>query len=187
MQKAPAYSNWYTRIVDGFHRFVASYIRYLGYVIMLLLVYEVFTRRVFNAPTDWNFFVTKFVYMVFFMLLAPYGLLIGANIRIDIFYANWSARTKALIDFIGMILVWIPEVLIVIYYGYRYAMQAYDIGEMTMSAGFQFPLWPFKMLFILSFVLLFFQSISQLFKLWAIISPKKAAVAGAGAAAAGKE
>lgn len=179
--------NPYVRGMDAVTVFIARYAKYIGYVIMALLVFEVITRRIFNAPTDWNFFVTKFAYGIYFLLLAPYGMYTGSNIRIDIFYANWSPRTKALIDFIGMILVWIPEDIIVLVYGYAYALNSFNINEMTMSAGFQVVIWPMKALMLVSFVLLLFQSISQLFKLWDRINAKQVVVAEEPAPVAGKE
>jgi len=173
--------------MDTITLYLARYTKYLGYVIMGLLVFEVISRRIFSAPTDWNFFVTKFAYGIYFMLLAPYGMYTGSNIRIDVFYANFSAKTKAIIDFIGMLVVWIPEDILILVYGYGYAMNSYNIGEMTQSSGFQVPIWPMKALFMVSFLLLLFQSFSQMVKLWARITEKKAVVVAEPAPVAGKE
>lgn len=162
----------YVRGMDGVSRFIARFMKYLGYVIIGHLVFEVIIRRVFNAPTDWNFFVTKWIFGVYFLLLAPYGMLRQVNIRIDIFYANFSQRTKDLINLAGLCLVWIPVDILVLIYGARYAWTAYLVREITPSAGFMVPIYPLKWLMIVAYVLLLFQAISEIIKLWQRLNTK---------------
>jgi len=157
--------NAYVRIVDGVTTFIARYVKYLGYVILLLLVFEVISRRFFHAPTDWNFWVTKEVFAVYFLLIAPYGMLRQTNIRIDIFYANWSQRTKDIVNLIGLALVWCTVDIIVIIYGSAYAINAYKVNELTASVAYQMPYWPFKGLIIVAYILLLFQAISEIIKI----------------------
>jgi TRAP-type mannitol/chloroaromatic compound transport system permease small subunit len=162
----------YVRGMDGVSRFIAKYVKYLGYVIMALLIFEVISRRIFNRPTDWGFFVTKWVFGVYFLLLASYGMLRQTNIRIDIFYANWSQRTKDIIDLIGLVLVWVPVDILVLYYGSVYAWRSFMQLELTPSAGFNIPIYPLKILMIFAYVLLLFQAISEIIKLWQRLNTK---------------
>ncbi len=162
----------YVRGMDGVSRFIAGYVKYLAYVIIALLVFEVIIRRIFNAPTHWNFFVTKWVFGWYFLLLASYGMLRQTNIRIDIFYANWSQRTKDIINLIGLCLVWVPVDILVLIYGSRYAWNAYVVKEITPSGGFEIPIYPLKMLMIVAYVLLLFQAISEIIKLWQRLNTK---------------
>lgn len=164
--------NSYVRGMDGVTLFIARYMKYLVYVIMALLIFEVFSRRVFNAPTDWNFFVTKWVFGVYFLILAPYGMHANVNIRIDMFYANWSQRTKAIVDLVGYGLVWVPLDILVLIYGYTYSWNAYRVREITPSSGFQVPIYPLKMFFMVTFAMLLFQAISEIIKNWQIVNAK---------------
>jgi TRAP-type mannitol/chloroaromatic compound transport system permease small subunit len=94
------------------------------------------------------------------------------NIRIDIFYANWSQRTKDIIDLIGLVLVWVPVDILVLYYGSVYAWRSFMQLEMTPSAGFNVPIYPLKILMIFAYVLLLFQAISEIIKLWQRLNTK---------------
>jgi TRAP-type mannitol/chloroaromatic compound transport system permease small subunit len=48
---------------------------YLVLPLTILIVFEVVTRRVFDAPTIWTFELSNFLYGSHFMLVAAYGLL----------------------------------------------------------------------------------------------------------------
>jgi TRAP-type mannitol/chloroaromatic compound transport system permease small subunit len=87
------------------------------------------------------------------------------NIRIDIFYANWSQRTKDIVNLIGLALVWCTVDIIVIIYGSAYAINAYKVNELTASVAYQMPYWPFKGLIIVAYILLLFQAISEIIKI----------------------
>jgi TRAP-type mannitol/chloroaromatic compound transport system permease small subunit len=126
----------------------------------LTVAYEVAARYVFNAPTKWAYDLTYMFYGTQFMLAAAYTLLNGGHIRTDVFYARWSARTRAIIDAVSYVLFFFPGLLFILYAGTVEAWQAWQIGERT-AVG---PLYPLKTVIPLTAALLTLQGLSELIK-----------------------
>ena len=61
---------------------------------VLSLCYEVVSRYVFNAPTQWAYDMTFMLYGSFFMLGSAYTLQRKGHVRTDSWHANWSPRRK---------------------------------------------------------------------------------------------
>src|SRR3990170_2304757 len=96
---------------------------------VLALVYEFIARYIVGSPTNWSYEVTYFLYGSHFLLGAAYVLSVDAHIRIDIFTSHFSARTRAVIDLVGYLLLFFPVVIALVYAGGQYVMQSFEMGE----------------------------------------------------------
>ncbi len=67
-------------------------------VIMLIIVYEVIMRRVFNSPTIWVHELSLYVFGTMWVLAGGYILKNKAMVNMDLFYGRLSVKRKALID-----------------------------------------------------------------------------------------
>ena len=65
---------------------------------VICLVYEVFARYLFNAPTLWAYDMTYMLYGSHFMLGAAFTLAMQGHIRTDFFYRLWSVRWQGTVD-----------------------------------------------------------------------------------------
>jgi len=158
--------NWLLKIskaIDTMTDHLGNFMKWWTIPIMLLLMYEVISRRVFDNPSEWNFFVTQQFFGFFYLLMAPYGVLQNVNIRVDVLYARFSLRTRSLIDLIGNILVMLPLSYIVVVYGTQYAMNSIVSGESSMSP-MRIPIYQVKTFLPLAFLLLGIQTISEIIK-----------------------
>ena len=152
-----------SKAIDTMTSHLGNFMKWWTIPIMLLLMYEVISRRVFDNPSEWNFFVTQQFFGFFYLLMAPYGVLQNVNIRIDILYAKFSPKTRAWVDVIGNVLVMLPLSYIVVVYGTQYAMNAILSGEASASP-MRIPLYQVKAFLPLAFLLLGIQTISELIK-----------------------
>ena len=100
-----------------------------------LVVFEVISRRLFDAPHIWSLEVTNFVYGPHFMLVAAYTLLHQAHVRIDVIYAKFSARTRGILDIITNLVFFFPFCTIVFVQGILFAKTSWQIGETSESAA----------------------------------------------------
>ena len=82
------------RAIDGLSLWSGRLFCWLVVPLVVGLTYEVFARYVFHAPTIWAYDVAYMLYGSHFMLGAAYTLYRGGHIRTDIFYQNWSVRTR---------------------------------------------------------------------------------------------
>jgi TRAP-type mannitol/chloroaromatic compound transport system permease small subunit len=100
-----------------------------------LVVFEVISRRFFDAPHIWSLEVINFIYGPYFMLVAAYTLLHQAHVRIDVISAKFSARTQGILDIITYLVFFFPFCTIVFVQGIVFAQTSWSIGETSDSAA----------------------------------------------------
>ena len=142
----------------------------VGVAAALLLVplviatcYEVFSRYVMNQPTAWAYEVGYILTGSHFLLGLAYTLKKDLHIRIDVFTGLMSVRTRALIDSVAYcvmlpLLVWLAWMLL------EYLIVGYSRGERSGQSSLNPPVWPFRVVFTVSFGLLALQVFVGLLK-----------------------
>jgi TRAP-type mannitol/chloroaromatic compound transport system permease small subunit len=68
-----------------------------------------------------------------FMLAAGYAYLRNAHVRVDIFYASASARTKAWIDLFGVVFLLLPWLALVAWAGWGYVAYSWATLEQSVQ------------------------------------------------------
>ena len=96
-----------------------------------------------------------------FMLAAAWTLRAGGHVRADIFYADASPRTKALVDVFGALLLLLPFMLVVLLFSWPYAARSWAILERSQDVGGLPLVFVLKTLIPLFAVLLALQGIAQ--------------------------
>ncbi|MEL6767404.1 MAG: TRAP transporter large permease subunit [Pseudomonadota bacterium] len=87
--------------VDHISRFSGLAVAQLYLVCAAVTVYEVISRYVFNAPTDWAFEVAMVVCAVAWMVSAGYVTLKKRHIGITVFYIMAGAKTQWWLDLLA--------------------------------------------------------------------------------------
>ena len=126
------------KIVNGMDQFAEWSGRIFVWLVIPLtglVVFEVISRRFFDAPHIWSLEVIDFVYGPYFMLVAAYTLLHQAHVRIDVIYGKFSARTRGILDIITSLIFFFPFCTIVFVQGIIYAHTSWSIGETSDSAA----------------------------------------------------
>ncbi len=155
------------RIVRTIDRFTLSSAAIFCWLILPLvaaMVWEVFARYFFHRPTIWAYDVSYMLYGTHFMLGAAYTLYRGGHIRTDIFYQNWSPRTKGVVDATLYLLFFFPGIALFFWMSLTEALHSFDIREVSDASPWRPPIWPFKMVMPISLALLFLQGISEFLK-----------------------
>ena len=98
-----------------------------------------------------------------FLLAAAYVYRLDAHVRVDIIFSNLSARARAIIDILGIVLMLIPFAVMGIWFSQRYVATSWRQGEVNVAAG-GIPIYPVKALIIVAFALLILQGVSELIK-----------------------
>jgi len=133
------------------------------------MVYEVFARYFFSAPTTWAFDTTVMLYGAYFMLGAAYTLARDAHVRGDVFYRHFSPRTQALIDLVLYLLVFFPAMYALTYAGWSYFWQSFLVRETSPFSPYGRPIYPLKFVIPLTAVLLSVQGLAQVLRCVAAI------------------
>jgi len=152
------------RVIDKFTDTTGTWVAWLNVPLVLAVVYEVFARYAFNAPTIWSFDVTYMFYGTIFMLGAAYALHKGAHIRTDFFFERWSIRTRGTIDSIAYLVFFFPSLITFFVVSGAEGWYAFEIGERSEQTPWRPILWPFKMVVPLTCLLLLIQGVSETIK-----------------------
>ena len=128
------------------------------------LVYEVIARYFFNAPTIWAGDLSTILYGAFFMLGSAYTLYRQQHIRTDFLYANWSTRTKGIVDSVLYIFLYFPGLSLFLWISWEYAYKSTVLQEKIISSPWMPAIWPLKLCIPFSIALLLLQGISELTK-----------------------
>lgn len=80
-------------------------------VIPIVMVTEVVSRKLFLAPTDYSFEMSRMFPGAMFMLGAGYALMRGVHIRADFIYRNWPREWRMTVDASLYLLLYFPAML----------------------------------------------------------------------------
>jgi|TARA_R110002072_G_scaffold119546_5_gene252410 TRAP-type mannitol/chloroaromatic compound transport system permease small subunit len=157
----PRFVSVYVRTVDAINYRIGRVMMYGIFVMMGILLWSSISKTFF-LPSLWTLEVAQFAMVTYYILGGPYSIQLGSNVRMDLFYGNWSVRKKAWFDsFTVLLLIFYLGVLL---YG------AVDSTSYSLQYGERNPtvwrpyLWPIKSIMTVGFFLMLLQAISELFK-----------------------
>lgn len=123
------------RIINRF----SDLLGYLSAGLFLLMLINVFLdvvlRYAFNMvfiasqEMEWHLFATMF------MLGIPYTLRHDGHVRVDLVYERLPSHLKDWIDMLGGLLMLLPFSLLIVWYGYDFAHEAWVLGETSGDPG----------------------------------------------------
>ena len=157
----PKIISHYVRIVDAVNYRIGRIIMYGIFVMMGILLWSSISKTFF-LPSLWTLEMAQFALVAYYIMGGPYALQIGANVRMDLFYAEWSDRKKAWFDsFTILLLMFYLGVLL---YG-AIDSTAYSLQYNERSPTAWRPyLWPIKVTLCVGIFLMLLQAISELCK-----------------------
>jgi len=132
--------------------------------LMVALVYEVFARYVFQAPTVWAYDLTFMLYGAHFMLGAAFTLARGGHIRTDFFYRKWPERMQASVDLVLYLFFFFPGVGFFLWVSAGFALKSWSQFERIVTSPWLPPVYPFKTVIPLTAALLLIQGVSEVLK-----------------------
>ena len=165
---------WYVKAVDALSEGLGWLSQMLVIVTVVIGFYNVVARyagRFMETQLSSNLYIELQWYLfslVFFFGFA-YILKHGINVRVDFLYAQWPKKRQALIDFWGHIFFLIPFTILGIYVTIDPVLFSWRLNEMSPDPG-GLPRAPLKTMIIVAFVTLLLQTISELIKLYGVIT-----------------
>lgn len=145
------------KFVDGIGRAVS----WVAILLIALMTTNVMLRYVFSFGTVWAQELEWHLMGVLILFGMSYALLKDDNVRVDLFYAHYSEKTKFIVDVVSLLLQ-IAICIIVIWLTLGYVQQSYSIGEISADPGGLPYRWAIKGLLPLGYALLLVQTIGAL-------------------------
>ena len=144
---------------------LVKYYAWFILAIVLLIVSNVLGRYFFDLRFDFAVDVSWQLYGMLIMLGASYSLAKGTHIRTDIYWKRFSDRTKSLID-LGGYCLFFPTFSILTYISAVDMWKSILMDERSSATMSQLVIWPLKIGITLGLVLLLYQGIVEVRKLW---------------------
>ncbi|MBW2146901.1 MAG: TRAP transporter small permease subunit [Deltaproteobacteria bacterium] len=159
--------------IDSFTEKIGKISAWLVIPLTLGLVYEVFARYMFHAPTVWAYDLSYMFCGTLFMMGAAYTLNKGAHVRVDVFYRLFSPRGKATIDACLYIVFFFPVMFFLIIKGADYAWYAVQIQERAAVSPWRPFVWPLKLVLPISITVLLIQGIAEFLRCLQVLFGRK--------------
>ena len=114
--------------------------------------------KTFFLPSMWTLEIAQFAMVTYYILGGPYSIQLGANVRMDLFYGEWSDRKKAWFDaFTVLFLIFYLAVLL--YGGIDSTTYSFQYNERSPTA-WRPVMWPIKVIMCAGIFLMLLQSLS---------------------------
>ena len=152
------------RVIDTISVWSGKLFCWLIVPMVLCLVYEVFARYLFDAPTVWAYDATYMIYGSHFMLGAAFTSVRQAHVRTDFLYQNWSPRWQGIVDATLYACLYFPAIGLFTWAGYDFASVSWEQREVGITGPWAPPLYPFKTVIPVTGAMLIMQGVSEFIK-----------------------
>jgi TRAP-type mannitol/chloroaromatic compound transport system permease small subunit len=119
------------RVSDSIGR-AASWLTFLMVIATFVIVV---LRYAYGTSFIWLQESLIWMHAVVFMVGASYTLQYDEHVRVDIFYRDMTARRRALVNLLGVLLFVFPLCVFVFYQSFDYVSAAWSLREISRDAG----------------------------------------------------
>ena len=156
-------------MIDKSIKYLGLFTAFILSVLVVLVVYDATVRYLFSGGSialqelEWHLFDVVILFGI------SYTLKENAHVRVDIFYASYSEKTKAFINIISSLFFILPFSLLIIYIGIEFVELSFSQNEASSNPGGLEYRYLVKALLPLSFVFLSLQALKDSvcdFKTW---------------------
>lgn len=158
-------------MIEKLFKFLEWFVRWIGYsagvtlaLLIILVVYDALMRYIFQSGSialqelEWHLFD------VVIMLGIAYTLQRASHVRVDIFYDNYSDKTRHIVNILGILFFILPFSILIIYVSLDFVLLSFEQMEASAAPGGLSYRYLVKALMPLAFVLLILQSLSDIYK-----------------------
>lgn len=157
-----------SRGIDAFTTWIGRWTSWLIVIAVIISAVNAVVRKVFDVSSNTYLELQWVLFSVVFLFCAPWTLLKGEHIKIDIINHTLPLKVRSWIDMIGHVFFLLPFCAILVWTSIPFFLASYRQNEQSFSAG-GLPQWPTKSLIMIGLALLFVQGISEIIKRAAIM------------------
>jgi TRAP-type mannitol/chloroaromatic compound transport system permease small subunit len=150
--------------IDTFSLWVGRVVAWMTLPLMVAMVYEVFARYYFTAPTVWAYDISRMVYGAMFVLGAAYALSKGVHIRSDFLYRRWAVTTQGRVDTALYVVCYFPALIVFLWISSEWAWTSVSRAERGTDTAWMPLLGPVKSALPIGIAFLLIQGVSELLK-----------------------
>ncbi len=147
----------FVNFVDKMNLWVGRVFAFLILFLVTAIMIEVVSRYFFDAPTRWSNEISQYLLTGVVMLGAGYCLAFDGHVRVDILHRNFSPRTKAVVDLLSFLMIFM-FVTAMVWKGGELCYDAFIHDKRSMTI-LEMPLFPSMVMVPIGGVLLGLQGL----------------------------
>ena len=123
-------------IADAIDRFIKKVSHSMAWVYVLLIlviITQVFLRKGFANGQIWLEDLEWHLYAIGVMFGLAYAQMNNAHVRVDLFYSNFSRKTKHIVDIVAVLFFALPFIYIIFIHSLDFVADAWRTGETSES------------------------------------------------------
>ncbi len=151
----------FSRGIDKVNRRIGRFTMYGIFALVAVLLWSSISKTFFN-PSLWTLEVAQFLMVAYYIIGGPYSIQLGSNVRMDLFYGNWSDTKKACFDAVTVLLL-LFYLGVLLYGAIDSTTYSLKYNERSPTAWRPY-LWPIKIVMCIGFSLMLLQVSSELIK-----------------------
>ena len=126
------------RLADRIDQFSTAVGRAMAWLVLFVVVVQfavVLLRYVFGLGSIWLQESIVYAHAFAFLLAAAWVLKTGGHVRVDVFYREANARTRAWIDLLGTLFLLLPAAVVIFWLSLPYAARSWSILERSQETS----------------------------------------------------
>ncbi len=152
-----------SRLVDWLTNRIGRGLIWLILASVLISAGNAIVRKTLDIGSNALLEIQWYLFAMVFMLGSGFAFLKNAHVRIDFISNHFTARTRNLIDVVGIVVFLFPLCYMLITLSWPTFYNAWVSGEMSQNAG-GLVRWPVYLLIPVGFFMLVIQGLSELIK-----------------------
>ncbi len=148
------------RVIDNISEVTGRILALAMPVLVVVVMYEIISRSVFNSPTKWVNETSLFLFGGAALMAGAYTHRHRAHVVLDILVSRLSVRKRAIVDIINSGFFWF-FCGFMLYWGWKFAAKAWKFHEMSWSYWGP-PIYPIKTLLPIAAALILLQGLANL-------------------------
>lgn len=125
----------FVRCIEALNRQVGRFVGWLTLATVLLCATVVVLRYVFRIGFIWMQELYVWIHAGVFMLGAGYALMLDKHVRVDIWLAKQSPRTRAWVEIAGCLVFLFPWIAALSWVTWPFVQRSWAIGEASSQSG----------------------------------------------------
>ena len=148
-------------VADSISEWLGRSVSWFAFALILVSVYDVVLRYVFNKPTIWAYETSCMLGATIIVAGWGYVLLHHGHVRVDVFYSRMSTRKKAIIDVVCGLLLFFPLIISLLWTSIPWMVDAWVRNEVMVETYWYPPAAPIRTLLVIGLAVFTLQGIAQ--------------------------
>lgn len=148
------------RLLDS----IGSWTSWLWLVVMAVILLSVILRYLFGQGSIMLEEITWHIYGAAWLIGLSYALVHDDHVRVDVLHELFAPRTKAWVEFLGILVLLLPFLVIFLSDSIQYFWESFELGERSQAPDGLPARWVLKSVIPLALFLLIIGAVARLLK-----------------------